>query len=65
MLTSYLIACPTCEDQKTADLVKGYLSYIFSDEGQAAAAETAGAAPLSSTLAEEAQGIVEQIKAQG
>ena len=35
VLLSYLIACQTYEDQAEADLVKGYLSYIVSDEGQA------------------------------
>jgi phosphate transport system substrate-binding protein len=65
VLTSYLLACPTYEDAETADLVKGYLSYIVSDEGQDAAAENAGSAPLSAALQEEAQGIVENIKAGG
>ena len=65
VLTSYLIACPTYEDANTADLVKGYLSYIVSDEGQQAAAETAGSAPLSDALQEEAQGIIDDIKAGG
>jgi phosphate transport system substrate-binding protein len=65
VLTSYLIACQTYEDAATADLVKGYLSYIVSDEGQNAAAESAGSAPLSDALQEEAQGIVDGIKAQG
>ena len=65
VLTSYLVACQTYEDQKTADLVKGYLSYIVSDEGQQAAAKTAGSAPLAASLQEEAQGIVENIKAKG
>jgi phosphate transport system substrate-binding protein len=65
VLTSYLIACQVYDDQKTADLVKGYLSYIVSDEGQKAAAESAGSAPLSEALQEEAQGIIENISAQG
>jgi phosphate transport system substrate-binding protein len=64
VLTSYLLACPTYPDQETADLVKAYLSYIVSDEGQQAAAESAGSAPLSADLAEEAQGIVEGIAAE-
>lgn len=64
VLTSYLLACQTYADQETADLVKGYLSYIVSDEGQQVAAESAGSAPLSPALAEEAQGIVEQISAE-
>ena len=36
VLLSYVIACQTYEDQNEADLVKGYLSYIVSDEGQQA-----------------------------
>ncbi|MBS2936382.1 phosphate ABC transporter substrate-binding protein PstS [Nocardioides sp. J2M5] len=63
VLLSYLIACQTYEDQAEADLVKGYLSYIVSDEGQQAASDEAGSAPLSSTVAEKAQGIVEGISA--
>ncbi len=63
VLLSYLIACQTYEDQAEADLVKGYLSYIVSDEGQQAASEEAGSAPLSGTVAEKAQGIVEGISA--
>ena len=64
VLTSYLIACQTYADQETADLVKGYLGYIISEEGQQVAAEQAGSAPLASSLAEEAQGIVEAISAE-
>jgi len=63
VLLSYLIACQTYEDQAEADLVKGYLSYIVSGEGQAAASEEAGSAPLSSDVAERAQGIVDAISA--
>jgi phosphate transport system substrate-binding protein len=63
VLTSYLIACQTYDDQKTADLVKGYLSYIVSDEGQQAAAETAGSAPLPASLQEQASSIVDGISA--
>jgi phosphate transport system substrate-binding protein len=63
VLLSYLIACQSYEDQAEADLVKGYLSYIVSDEGQAAAAEEAGSAPLSPAVAERAQGIVDAITA--
>ena len=65
MLVSYLIACPTYDDQKTADLVKGYLSYIVSSEGQQAAAKTAGSAPLPASLQEQAAAIVDKIKAKG
>jgi phosphate transport system substrate-binding protein len=60
---SYVIACPTYSDQKDADLVKGYLSYVVSSDGQAAAAKTAGSAPLSSTLTDEAAKQIDTIKA--
>ena len=63
VLLSYLIACQHYDDQAEADLVKGYLSYIVSDEGQAAASQEAGSAPLSSAVAERAQGIVDAISA--
>lgn len=63
VLTSYLLACQQYEDQATADMVKGYLTYVLGTEGQEFAAEEAGSAPLSETLRDEALGIVENIKA--
>ena len=65
VLVSYLIACQTYDDKAEADLVKAYLSYIVSEEGQAAAAENAGSAPLSATTADKASAIVEKIAAKG
>lgn len=50
VLVSYLVACEAYEDSSNVELVKAYLSYIASDEGQAAAADKAGSAPISSTL---------------
>ena len=61
VLVSYMLACQQYDDQETADLVKGYLSYIVSPEGQETAAENAGSAPLSSTLADEALDHIEAI----
>lgn len=63
VLTSYLLACQEYDDQQTADLVKGYLSYVVSAEGQEAAARAAGSAPLSTKLSEQATAIVEGITA--
>lgn len=63
VLTSYLIACQSYDDPETADLVKGYLSYILSDEGQAQGAAEAGAAPLAPDLQQQAMSIVEGIQA--
>ncbi len=65
VLVSYLLACQTYEDQQTAELVRAYLSYIVSAEGQQAAAEAAGAAPLSFALQGEAQSIIDRIEGQG
>ena len=42
--------------------MKGFLSYIVSEEGQQAAADQAGSAPLDSALADEAAGIIDGIK---
>jgi phosphate transport system substrate-binding protein len=63
LLTSYLIACQHYDDADEADLVKGFLSYIVSDEGQQAAAQNAGSAPLDSSIASKAQQVVGAISA--
>jgi phosphate transport system substrate-binding protein len=63
VLTSYMLACPSYEDQAEADVAKAYLSYILSDEGQDFAASEAGSAPLADSLQEEALAIVETISA--
>ncbi|GAA1503733.1 phosphate ABC transporter substrate-binding protein PstS [Nocardioides humi] len=64
ILLSYLIACETYEDQAEADNVKGYLSFIVSDEGQAESADFAGSAKLAPETASKAQEIVAGISAQ-
>ena len=61
LLASYLIACQHYDDANEAALVKGFLSYVVSAEGQQAAADEAGSAPLDSTLQEEAAAIVDKI----
>jgi phosphate transport system substrate-binding protein len=63
VLVSYLIACPTYKDANTANLVKGYLGYVVSTDGQAAAGKAAGSAPLSSTLSSDASAAVKKIAA--
>lgn len=63
MLTSYLIACQHYAKASDADLVKGYLSYAVSAEGQKVAAEQAGSAPLDPKLQQEAAAIVDKIAA--
>ena len=63
VLVSYHLACATYEDAATADLVKGFYSYILSEEGQKAAADSAGSAPLPAALIEEFLPSVEAITA--
>jgi phosphate transport system substrate-binding protein len=62
VLVSYIIACQEYEDAETGELVKGYVSYLTSEEGQAVAAESAGAAPLSPELSEKVATAIENIK---
>jgi phosphate transport system substrate-binding protein len=64
LLASYVIACPTYADKAKAELVKSYLSYVVGPDGQAAAAKTAGSAPLSDQLSTDAVAVVEKIAAQ-
>ncbi len=52
VLVSYLIACNEYVKADVAPLVSAYLTYVTSQEGQAVAAEEAGAAPLSSALSD-------------
>jgi phosphate transport system substrate-binding protein len=65
VLVSYHVGCVEYDEQATADLVKGFMGYVISDEGQQAAADAAGSAPISDTLREQAQGAVDAITAAG
>jgi phosphate transport system substrate-binding protein len=49
-LISYLIGCVEYEDAAKAELVSAYFSYMAGEEGQAAAAENAGSAPISDDI---------------
>jgi phosphate transport system substrate-binding protein len=60
VLVSYVIACGQYEDPEVATLVKAYLSYITSEEGQSVAAGT-GSAPLSASEIEAAQAVIDGI----
>jgi phosphate transport system substrate-binding protein len=64
VLVSYLITCPTYKEKSTADLVKGYATYVLSSEGQSAAQKSAGSSPLPSSLSAEGTKAVEKIAAQ-
>jgi phosphate transport system substrate-binding protein len=63
VLVSYLLACTEYKSASEAEVVKGFLSYAISPEGQEAAAENAGSAPLSASLTSKVTPAVEAIKA--
>ena len=49
-LVSYFITCAKNTDATKGALVKGYLNYVVSADGQQAAAKSAGSAPLTDQL---------------
>jgi phosphate transport system substrate-binding protein len=61
VLVSYHIACTKYADQAKAQLVKSFLGYVISADGQQAAAQQAGSAPISDTLRQQAQTAVDAI----
>lgn len=62
VLVAYSIACQEYEDAAKAELVKAYFEYIASPEGQDAAAENAGSAPISDSLREKAVAAIDSIQ---
>ncbi len=65
VLVSYHIGCIEYDDQEKADLVKDFMGYVISEEGQQAAAEAAGSAPISDGLRDQAQGALDAIATAG
>ena len=63
-LVSYLIGCVEYEDPNVAELVAAYFTYIASPEGQDAAAENAGSAPISDSLREQVNAAIDLIVAE-
>lgn len=61
VLVSYHIGCVSYEDATQADLVKSFLGYVISEDGQAAAADAAGSAEISDALREQAQTAIDAI----
>ncbi len=62
VLVSYSLACTEYSSQGDADLVKAFLSFIASEEGQQIAQEAAGSAPLSEEQRNEFQAAIDAIK---
>ena len=65
VLISYHVVCSQYASKETADLVRAFESYVVSEEGQKAAADSAGSAPLSQSLRDQAKAAVESITAKG
>ncbi len=61
VLVSYAVACLNYEDEATGDLVKAFLTYVSSEEGQSASASAAGSAPISEDLRTDVHAAVEAI----
>lgn len=63
VLISYQITCSTYDSKATADLVKGFESYVTSSAGQDAASQQAGSAPITDALRQKAQKAIDTISA--
>jgi phosphate transport system substrate-binding protein len=61
VLVSYHVGCVEYEDARTAELVADFMAYVVSEEGQEAAAQVAGSAPISDALRERALAVVDAI----
>jgi phosphate transport system substrate-binding protein len=59
---SYAIGCLEYTDPEVGALVKAYIGYLASEEGQAEAASSAGAAPLSAEISGKVATALEAIK---
>ncbi|PSK97565.1 phosphate ABC transporter substrate-binding protein (PhoT family) [Haloactinopolyspora alba] len=62
VLISYTIVCTAYSDEQTGNLVTEYVSYVASDEGQQAAAEAAGSAPISDEMQTDVQSALDSIE---
>ncbi|WP_298888437.1 phosphate ABC transporter substrate-binding protein PstS [uncultured Serinicoccus sp.] len=62
VLVSYHIACTAYDDPERANLVKDVLTYVVSEEGQQAAAEAAGSAPISEDTRQRAMDLIDTIE---
>ena len=63
VLVSYHIGCMEYEDPQVAELLRTFMTYVVSEEGQAAAAQIAGSAPISDGLREQAMTAIDAVRA--
>lgn len=61
LLVSYIIVCSKYADAEKGKLVKAYVGYIASADGQKVAADEAGSAPLSDSLRTDVEAAVKAI----
>jgi phosphate transport system substrate-binding protein len=61
VLVSYIVVCSKYADAAEGDLVKAYVGYLASEEGQQVAADEAGSAPISGSLRTEVEASIESI----
>jgi phosphate transport system substrate-binding protein len=62
LLVSYLVACQAYETQEEVDMVKAFLTYVASEEGQSEAETAAGSAPISEALRTDVQASIDAIE---
>jgi phosphate transport system substrate-binding protein len=62
VLVSYLVACTEYAEENTAAMVRNYMSFVISEQGQQAAAAAAGSAPISPALREAATATIDSIQ---
>lgn len=60
-LVSYHIVCLQYDDQETVDLVKSFMTWVGSEEGQAASQVTAGSAPISPDIRAQLLEVIDSI----
>jgi phosphate transport system substrate-binding protein len=63
VLVSYHVGCIEYDSQEKTDLVRAFLSYVTSEDGQQAAADAAGSAPIPDGLREQAQQAIDAMSA--
>lgn len=61
-MVSYALVCQHYKDAKEAALVKAYIGYVASADGQASAAKSAGAAPLSTALQAKVKAAIDSVQ---
>ena len=64
-MISYHIFCDTYDNEEMVNQVKAFGNYVISEDGQAAAEESAGSAPISETIRSEATERIDAITVAG